>query len=190
MHTARETRGIQGRGANVWLLWMQLLILIPIIGPLRISLISHFLIVYTVTHKTLPYWPELQQRLGERIFQLFWWAAWLIKLCLLCIYHPITAPFRALSWWTFIYFRIILNKPRITVAPTNNEKPRAKQICHRLEEKRKCRHLFWRKFSSRKLRRYFHGKEKVPMQSFASKLFMYSHYQLSGWWSTVLVGPP
>ena len=40
----------------------------------------------------------------------------------------------------------------------------------------------------RKLRRHFHGKERVPIQSFASKLCMFSHYQLSGWWSTAFGG--
>ena len=167
---------------------MQLLILLPIIGPLRIVLIFRRLILYTVTHKTLPYWPEIQQRLGEPIFQLFWWSTCHITLCLLWIYHPITAPFRALSWWAYIYFRIILNKPRTTVAPTKNENPRAKKIRHRLEEKLKCWQLFRRNFFSRKLRGHFHGKEGVTMHSFASKLCMYSHYHLSGWWSTVFGG--
>ena len=172
--------GSKDKAPNVWLLWIQLLILLPIIGPLRIALVFRRLVLYTVTHKTLPYWPELQQRLREPIFQLFWLAEWLIKLCLLCIYHPITAPFRALSWWAYIYFRIILNKPRAKVAPTKNEKPSAKKIRHQPEEKLKCRQLFQRDFYLRKLRRHFHGKERVPMKSFVSKLCMYSHYQLSG----------
>ena len=95
-------------------------------------------------------------------------------------YHQITAPFRALSWWAFIYFWIIFNKPCTKVAPTKNENPRAKKNTSPTGGKTKMPTVIPEDFFSRKLRRHFHGKERVPMKIFVSKLCMYSHYQLSG----------